>query len=260
MCKKVIAWGGDFGMDQYVSWNLPKEDLYLDSIWDRFEEFCKLQSNEVRVHFDLLTRFCQGNTGVDECYNAVQPQVNLAKYSLRLLRSCIVMSSGSWRMKILYPEQLMRAALILTISLQAKCASLQRKWRAQRPLQGTSGRLQVTHKLPRSILCTTSTHNFNQAKIRRENKETSKGNLTTRIQSIQHHASLRGTLIPMLHTNTKIDAPSLVTLLIWGDFNVQPRNSNANLATSLAILQIFVIRRINRNKLLTSLGSQRPIN
>ena len=25
-CKKVIAWSGDFGIDQYVSWCLPKEE------------------------------------------------------------------------------------------------------------------------------------------------------------------------------------------------------------------------------------------
>ena len=31
-CKKVVAWSGDFGMDQYVSWGLPKEDLSLDII------------------------------------------------------------------------------------------------------------------------------------------------------------------------------------------------------------------------------------
>ena len=43
-------------------------------------EFCKPQSNEVRVHFDLLTSFKQGNKSVDEWYNAVQAQVNLAKY------------------------------------------------------------------------------------------------------------------------------------------------------------------------------------
>ena len=27
-CKKVIAWSGDFGMNQYVSWCLPTEDLF----------------------------------------------------------------------------------------------------------------------------------------------------------------------------------------------------------------------------------------
>ena len=31
-CKKVIAWSGDFGMDQYMPWSLPKEELYLDTI------------------------------------------------------------------------------------------------------------------------------------------------------------------------------------------------------------------------------------
>ena len=40
-CKKVVAWGRDFGMDNYVSWHLPKEDCTLDTIWECFEEFCK---------------------------------------------------------------------------------------------------------------------------------------------------------------------------------------------------------------------------
>ena len=38
--------------------------------------------NEVRAHFDLLTSFHQGGRNVDEWYNAVQAQVNLAKYPL----------------------------------------------------------------------------------------------------------------------------------------------------------------------------------
>ena len=46
-CKKVIAWSGDFSMDQYVSWCLPAEELTLDIIWGMFEEFCKPQSNEM---------------------------------------------------------------------------------------------------------------------------------------------------------------------------------------------------------------------
>ena len=63
-----------------MSWGLPKEDLNLDTIWDRFEEFCKPQSNEVRAHFDLLTSFWQGNKSMDEWYNTLQAQANLAKY------------------------------------------------------------------------------------------------------------------------------------------------------------------------------------
>ena len=57
-------------MDQYVSWCLPTEDLSLEVIW----------TNEVRARFDLLTSFRQVNHSVDECYNACQAQVSLAKY------------------------------------------------------------------------------------------------------------------------------------------------------------------------------------
>ena len=86
-CKKAFAWSGDFGMDWYVSWGLPTDPLTLDTIWGRFEEVCQPQSNEVHARFDHLTSFRQGNGSVDEWYNAVQAQVNLAKYPLKLPRS-----------------------------------------------------------------------------------------------------------------------------------------------------------------------------
>ena len=56
-CKKVMAWSGDFGMDQYVSWGLPTDQLTLEIIWGKFEHFCKPQSNEVFARFDLPTSF-----------------------------------------------------------------------------------------------------------------------------------------------------------------------------------------------------------
>ena len=43
--KKVLAWSGDFGLDQYTSWNLPNEDLSLEIIWKKFEEFSNLKPN-----------------------------------------------------------------------------------------------------------------------------------------------------------------------------------------------------------------------
>ena len=79
-CKKVIVWSGDFGINQYVSWNLTNEELTHNVIWEKFEEFCKPQSNKVRARFDMLTSFRQGKRSVDERYNAVQTQVALAKY------------------------------------------------------------------------------------------------------------------------------------------------------------------------------------
>ena len=78
-CKKVIAGSCDFSIDQCVSWNLFTDELMLDTIWERFEEFYKPQSNEVRAKFDLFSSFWQGNKSVDKWYNALQTQVALAK-------------------------------------------------------------------------------------------------------------------------------------------------------------------------------------
>ena len=68
-------------MDHYVSWSLSSGELIFDTIWEMIEEFCKLQSNEIRARFDL-TRIQQGNKSFDEWYNVVQTQVALAKYPL----------------------------------------------------------------------------------------------------------------------------------------------------------------------------------
>ena len=57
--KNLTVWSGDFGIDQYVSWSLSTEELMLDTIWEKFEELCKPQSNVVRPRFDLLTSFWQ---------------------------------------------------------------------------------------------------------------------------------------------------------------------------------------------------------
>ena len=61
-------------------WGLSKDEMNLDRIWQWFKDFCKPQSNVVRAQFDLLTSFHQGHKSVDEWYNTVQVQVNLAKY------------------------------------------------------------------------------------------------------------------------------------------------------------------------------------
>ena len=63
-----------------MSWNLSSDELTLETIWGKYEEYCKPQSNEVCARFDLLMSFRQGNCSVNEWYNTVQVQVNLAKY------------------------------------------------------------------------------------------------------------------------------------------------------------------------------------
>ena len=38
-CKKVLAWNSDFGLDQYISWNLPSKDVTLETIWKKMKSF-----------------------------------------------------------------------------------------------------------------------------------------------------------------------------------------------------------------------------
>ena len=92
--KKVIAWSRDCGMDQYVSWNLSSDELTLETIWGKYEDYCKPQSNEVWARFDLLTSFRQGNHSIEEWYNSIQAQVNLAKYPQKQPKYSIGTSFG----------------------------------------------------------------------------------------------------------------------------------------------------------------------
>ena len=80
-CKQIVAWSGDFGLDQYISWNLSNEELTLEVIWKKkLKNFVNHRQNELRARFDLLTSFRQVDMSADEWYNAVQTQVGLAKY------------------------------------------------------------------------------------------------------------------------------------------------------------------------------------
>ena len=79
-CKKGVTWSRDFGIDQNISWDLTPEQISLETIWQKYEEFCKPQTNKIRARFDLLTSFHQGKHSIDEWYNAVQSQINSARY------------------------------------------------------------------------------------------------------------------------------------------------------------------------------------
>ena len=109
-CKKLIAWSGDFRMDQYMSWGLTKDELELEKIWSWFEEFCKPQSKEVPARFDLLTSFHQGSKVWMDGTTVYKARSIWQNTHLRLPKSCIGTSSGfTCMMKILCPRPLMKA-------------------------------------------------------------------------------------------------------------------------------------------------------
>ena len=64
----------------YISWNLPKEEITFQTIWSKFEDFCKPQSNAVHARFNLLTTFQQDNRSIDEWYYAVLAHSPLCEY------------------------------------------------------------------------------------------------------------------------------------------------------------------------------------
>ena len=70
------------------------------------------------------------------------------------------------------------------------------------------------------------------------------------MMNMQLQVSLREALIPNLCTSTKIDVPSVDTLLTWRDFNVQPRNLNAKFAINLATSLTFAFRRMSKTSTL----------
>ena len=64
----------------YITWALPTEETTLQTIWSRFEDFCKPQSNAVCVQLNLLKTSWQGNRSIDEWYNVVQMHIPLCEY------------------------------------------------------------------------------------------------------------------------------------------------------------------------------------
>ena len=161
-CKRDIVSSGDFGMDQYVSWSLSTEELTLDTIWEKFEEFCKPQSNEARARFD--TSFWQGNQSVDEWYNAVQTQVALAKYPPETAK--ILYRDIFWF--FLKDEEFVSKTINDNNIDQdkfpaSKVRQLAKKWKAQRWPAVTSNRWQVTPRWHKLIWCGTSSQTSQQA-------------------------------------------------------------------------------------------------
>ena len=91
----MIQWSGDVGLDMYISWALPAADVKLQTIWTKFEEFCKPQSHVVHARFDLLTSFRPGNRSIDEWYTAVQAHIPLCEYPHKLPQFSPEISLGS---------------------------------------------------------------------------------------------------------------------------------------------------------------------
>ena len=78
--KTLLHWSGDKGLVQYQSWGIDNNDLTLQTIWDKFEEHCKPQANELHSWYDLLKQLKQGNKSCDEYYALLPNQLAPCQY------------------------------------------------------------------------------------------------------------------------------------------------------------------------------------
>ena len=81
-CKgqTLLHWSRDKGLELHQSWGIDNDDLTLQTIWDKFEEHCKPQANELHAWYDLLKQLKQGNKSCDEYYALLQNQLALCQY------------------------------------------------------------------------------------------------------------------------------------------------------------------------------------
>ena len=71
---------GDSGLELYQSWGIANKDLTLQNIWDKFEEHCKPQANELRAPYDLHKKLKQTSLSCDQFFTAIQNQLSLCQY------------------------------------------------------------------------------------------------------------------------------------------------------------------------------------
>ena len=260
-CKKVIAWSGDFGMDQYVSWGLPTDQLMLEIIWGKFEDFCKPQSNEVQARFDLLTSFRQGNRSVDEWYNAVQAQVNLAKYPPETAK--ILQRDIFWfflRDEEFVSKTISDGSVDLEKFPASKVRQLAKKLESSK---ATTRHIKQVAGDPQAAQINLLRHQRTELPAGKYKKKRS--GIKPRQSSHKHQGqegtmrkpSPRKDLMLEARTMTGLDVPSVETQYILKGSNAQRKNTSAKLAISLATLPACVFRR---SKLLTSTGSLKPIS
>ena len=78
--KTLLQWSGDKWLEPYQSWVIDSDDLTLQTIWDKFEEHCNPQANELCAWYDLLKQLKPGNKTCDEYYALLQIQLALCQY------------------------------------------------------------------------------------------------------------------------------------------------------------------------------------
>ena len=51
----------------YQAWCLDTSAICIETLWNKWEEFCMWQANELRVKYHILKSFSQAESSIDEC-------------------------------------------------------------------------------------------------------------------------------------------------------------------------------------------------
>ena len=247
-------------MDQHVSWSLPREELNLDTIWNRFEEFCKLQFNEVRVHFDLLTSFHQGSKSVDEWYNTVQGQVNLARYppeTAKILHHDIFwffLKDEDFVSRTINEGRvdLQKFPASMACHLAKKCGSSKATTRHIRQVAGEVQAAQI------NLMCCQCS-DLPNGKYKKRKPQVMQKQIQYKNVEQRPPNQYKKSFDPRLAHKSKDRCNKCGDSAHLEEFQFPAKKSNARHATSLAIIQAFVSRRPSTTKQLTSTANPKHI-
>ena len=220
-------------MDQYVSWGLTKDELELETIWSQFEEFCKPQP--MKYVPDLTCWLASARAkSVDEWYNCVQAQINLAKYPPETAK--ILHRDIFWF--YLWDEEFVsktinEGSVDLDKFPASKVHQLQRNMRAQRPQPDISSKLQGKCKLPKFTSWDTSALSCHMVNTRSGSLRPSQGQHRTKTQIKGKQATIRRPLTLEVHTSKKIDAANEIPP--FGRLYLPCKNTNVRVVINLAI-------------------------
>ena len=239
---------------------LAPEDLCLEVLWTKFEEFCKPQTNEVRARFDLLTSFRQVDCSVDEWYNAVQAEVNLAEYppeTAKILHRDVFwffLTDEAFGSKAINDSN-----IDLNKFPPSKVRQLAKKMESSKAtakyIKQVASEPQATQVHLMQHQCTELPPSKFQ---RKQKKPLSQGKLptsTTRKSNKEkecHKHIEDGIMLTTLmqvknNIQVKTGVTNVVTLHMWMDLDVQPVDINARTATCLVISVACFTRKKNLN-------------
>ena len=121
-CKKWSKLSGDAGLGMYISWALPTTEVTLQTIWSKFEDFCKPLSNAVHAWFNLLTTFQQAIEALSSGTMQYRCTFHYVSALQKLLQFSLGTFSGSsWQIMNLLPKQYMKPTQTLHNIQLPKC-------------------------------------------------------------------------------------------------------------------------------------------